>query len=77
MSIDQLKAVCKSPVVPIICQSVGANAIDIATIIGLIQKYGGLAEQLLAIVLPLVPAGGLADVLGLVLSLLQKIVPTS
>ena len=77
MSLELLKATCTNPEIPVLAERLGANAIDIGTIIGLIQKYGAIAEQLLALVLPLVPAGALADVLTAVLFLLQKLVPSA
>ena len=77
MSLELLKATCANPEIPVLTERLGANAIDIGTIIGLIQKYGAIAEQLLALVLPLVPAGALADVLTAVLFLLQKLVPSA
>ena len=78
MSLDQLKAVCKDQDIPFHCNRVGANALDITTVIQIIEKYGTLAEQLLALVLPLVPSGGaLAGVLDMVLKLLQVLIPTS
>lgn len=78
MSLDLLKAATQNGEIIAHCQRIGASSIDIGSIIQIIQKYGTLAEQLLAVVLPLVPAGGsLAVVLDGVLKLLQVLVPTT
>ena len=78
MSMEMLKATCKNQDIAFHVNRVGANAMDITTIIQIIQKYGTLAEELLALVLPIVPSGGaLAGVLDMVLKLLQVLIPTS
>ena len=72
---DKLKA--SHPVLAEQAARLGASDLDIQTILGLIQKFGSLAEKVLADILPFVPAGNLATVMTLIDSLLKALNPTA
>ena len=78
MSVEKLKSARPDGKPEIVThgERLGASAVDINTIIAIVQKFGHAAQDILAVVLPFVPPGQLATILALVETLLGKLNPT-